>query len=188
MDFKEGFDAIEDIKASSIRLSEIVENAKQVADRLLALEAVEVELKQIVENTKPALEQLKSAELKLADMQRELLAQIEGLPKATEAALDTRLSSDLSRLETKLAERLQAELSDTRASLRDAFQVSEKNIESRIVGLEEGQSKNFEMADFNQKLLYAMLVMVLVTAVPTISEIVGFDLLDYIRPSSTDGG
>ncbi len=57
---------------------------------------------------------------------------LDGLPKLFEKAIELKLKSLLSELETRLADRLREELKDTRLTMRDAMEVNSRSQDTKL--------------------------------------------------------
>lgn len=163
MSFKEGFAAIEDVKASGRKLSEAVARIEQLETSIGELRKVQAGVEamllraeasfdaliktaadisgeckefQKVAITLPTLTDniLVEAEDRLIEQQEAFTEIAKTLPTMVEAAVSRKFTSISSQMESRIAERLREELKKTRSSLCDALNL---NSREREVTLEE---------------------------------------------------
>jgi hypothetical protein len=165
MTFEDGFEAIEKVKMSGQKLSDIVERIEQFERRLETLPDAQVKLDALFEKTEaaamamseaardlvtqrdaflglakalPSLVQVmvKDAELLLEKQHAETARATSELTQIVEAVVDQKLTSILVGLEARVTERLRDELKDTRTTIREAIEVGTRRGE---VSLDEAR-------------------------------------------------
>ena len=161
MSFQEGFEAIEKVKSSTLRLSDTVTRVEALEVRLATLretqDGIATLATQLTDNlsilqnaakglsgqkvafeefaaTLPTLVEtvLADAEARIEEQQDDMARLVRELPTILETVVERKLSALMSQLETNLSARLQDELRDTRATMREAIEVSASRNEARI--------------------------------------------------------
>lgn len=152
MSFKDGFEAIAQVKASGLKLGEAVSRIEALETSLADLLEVQTGVEKMLvqaETTFTSLETaaaklssewiefqqlattlptmtgnvLTEAEERLASQQRAIALLAERLPQLVEALVEQKLNIIIAHMEARLCDRLRDELKDTRTTLRDAFEV-----------------------------------------------------------------
>lgn len=153
MTFKEGFEAIEQIKNSGRNLGNSVERIEALAQSLEGLRVIQAGVETALGQAKEAfaslahsaeglseeLEQFKKlaqtlpettedvltqAEKRLKNQQAEVSQLADKMPQLVEKVVEEKLSTIVMHMEGRLSNSLRDELKDTRAALRDAFEVN----------------------------------------------------------------
>lgn len=161
MSFKEGFEAIGEIKTSGQRLSVSVSNIEALEVKLTAalnvLTDVEVALdkastvfidsekatialqksgSEVAEQSKLLPKEAEAAvarvEERISNQMDHMTAIIEGLTKLVADVVEEKLDTKFKAMETHFKLILRDELKDTRSALRDAMRVNSTNLEKNI--------------------------------------------------------
>lgn len=161
MSLRDGFTAIEEIKISGQKLSDTVAKIENLEPKLDGLIQVQSKLEEVLTRTGLVFADLERssgdlskqfeaitgqvnlvptqvdaaiarAENLISDHQLQMKAILDGLPKLFENAIELKLKSLLSELETRLADRLREELKDTRLTMRDAIEVHSRSQETKL--------------------------------------------------------
>lgn len=161
MSFKEGFEAIEDIKNSSLKLSDTLGRIEALENKLAGLLEAQTQLERIidriattlgsVENSSADLSEhygaftqqasslpdqvdqtIERAEGRIKEYQSKVTTLLNELPELLEQTIEKQLQAKISDLETRLSDRLRDELKDTRQALRDAMEVNARTLEGKL--------------------------------------------------------
>jgi chromosome segregation ATPase len=161
MTFKEGFAAIDQVKASSQRLSETLARLERLENNLSELHKAYENLDNQVEQSRATLQTvtdvskalmmqqgeylnlardlpvmvegvLAAAEAEFSKRVGKLADAIESLPNMVEAVVEKKLSALISQHEVHMSDRVRDELKDTRATLREAFENGANRHEARL--------------------------------------------------------
>jgi DNA repair exonuclease SbcCD ATPase subunit len=161
MTFKEGFAAIDQVKASSQKLSETISRLERLENNLSELHKAYEKLNSQVDESKAALRTvtdvskalsmqqseyinlakdlpvmvegiLAAAEAEFSTRANKLAGAIESLPTMVEAVIEKKLSDLISQHEIRISDRVRDELKDTRATLREAFENGAARHEARL--------------------------------------------------------
>ena len=161
MSLRDGFTAIEEIKISGQKLSDTVAKIENLEPKLEGLIQVQSKLEEVLTRTGLVFADLERssgdlskqfeaitgqvnlvptqvdaaiarAENLILDHQVQMKAVLDSLPKLFEKAIELKLQSLLSKLETRLADSLREELKDTRLTMRDAIEVNSRSLERKL--------------------------------------------------------
>jgi len=161
MTFKEGFAAIDQVRASSQRLSEVIAQLERLENNLSELHKAYEKLDNQVEEGRATLQAvtdvsrtlvmqqgeylnlakdlpvmvegiLAAAEAEFSTRANQLADAIESLPNMVEAVIEKKLSALISQQEIRISDRVRDELKDTRATLREAFENGANRHEARL--------------------------------------------------------
>jgi uncharacterized coiled-coil DUF342 family protein len=151
MTFKEGFDAIDQVKASSQRLSETISRLERLESNLSELHEAFRKLDTQVEEGRATLQAmtdasrtlmmqqgeylnlakdlpvmveglLAAAEAEFSERANRLADAIDSLPNMVSAVVEKKFSALISQQEMRISDRVRDELKDTRTTLREAFE------------------------------------------------------------------
>jgi len=161
MSFKEGFEAIAQIKSSGRTLGDSVEKIEALAQGLEDLRLVQAGVETMLDQAKAAFASLASsteglskereqfgklaqtlpiltddvlvqAEERLHTQQEAFALLAKQMPLLVEKAVEEKLSEMVTQMESRLSNMLRDELKDTRTAMRDAFEVSARAQDTRI--------------------------------------------------------
>lgn len=163
MSFKEGFEAIGEIKSSGQRLGASVSKIEalevKLTDALNALSEVESALNRastVFDGAEKATAALQKTGVELAEQSKRLPEQaevavlraeeqvshqldrinavVDGLTKLVENAIEKKLEAKFDALASRFSLALRDELKDTRSTLRDAMEVNSASLEKNLEG------------------------------------------------------
>ncbi len=161
MSFKEGFEAIEDIKNSSLKLSDTLGRIEALERKLSGLLDAQTQLEGLIDRISTALGSVESssadlsenygtftqqvsslpdqvdlaierAEERIKEYQAKMTTLLNELPELLDQTIEKKLQTKISDLETRLSDRLRDELRDTRQALRDAMEVNARTLEGKL--------------------------------------------------------
>lgn len=161
MSFKEGFEAIEDIKNSSHKLSDTLGRIEALENELAGLLKAQTQLESIINRIVTALgsveksstdlsenydaftqqasalpdrvdQAIERAEERIKEYHNKMTALLGELPELLDQTIEKKLQTKISDLETRLSDRLRDELKDTRQALRDAMEVNARTLEGKL--------------------------------------------------------
>lgn len=161
MSFKEGFEAIEDIKKSGLKLSDTLDRIEALENKLSGLLSAQTQLETIIDRIATALggmetaskdlsenydaftqqasllpnqvdQVIERAEERIKEHQAKLTILLDELPELVDQTIEKKLQTKISDLETRLSDRLRDELKDTRQALRDAMEVNARTLEVKL--------------------------------------------------------
>ncbi|MFC7739095.1 hypothetical protein ACFQX4_25705 [Roseomonas sp. GCM10028921] len=161
MPFKEGFEAIDQIKKSGQQLGETIARLERLEDNLSLLREAHEKLDGQLGESRSTLQIMTEASRALAEQQaeylklarklpdlvestlaaaeadfsarvRKLVDTVERLPSIVEVVVEQKLSALISHQEGRLSERFRDELRDTRVTLRETLENSANRHEARL--------------------------------------------------------
>lgn len=161
MSFKEGFDAIRDIKNSSLKLSDTLGRIEALENKLSGLLHTQTQLEGLIDRIAASLGSversstdlsenydaftkqanslpdqvdlaIERAEERIKEYQAKMTTLLSELPDLLDQAIEKKLQAKLSDLETRVSDRLRDELKDTRQALRDAMEVNARALEGKV--------------------------------------------------------
>lgn len=161
MSFKAGFEAIEDIKNSSRKLSGTLGRIEALENKLAGLLEAQTQLEGLIDKIATALGSFESAsadlsehygaftqqarslpnqvdqvieraEERIKEYQSKVTTLLNELPELLDQTIEKKLQTKISDLETRLSDRLRDELKDTRQALRDAMEVNARTLEGKL--------------------------------------------------------
>lgn len=122
MTFEDGFAAIASIQSSGGRLTDAIARLEELEERLARLDKSQVKLDALLVATKASVTDMASAAKVLAAEHEKLVKWTSDLPALVSDVVEKKMISIASDLESRFTNRLRDELSDTRSTLRNAYE------------------------------------------------------------------
>lgn len=132
MSFKEGFDAIEKVKASGQKLSEAVGRIEALELQLHGLREAQAGVEAMLAKAKSTFSTLSESANGLAEQSKYIEVLAQDLPAMVETVVEQKLLAIVAQMEARLSERLRDELKDTRTTLREAFEINSGRNEAQF--------------------------------------------------------
>jgi predicted nucleic acid-binding Zn-ribbon protein len=161
MTVKEGFVALENIKQSSLKLSDTVARISALEGKLKGIVESQAQLEALIDRIAIAIENVdnssvvlskhydafvqeaqdipdsitgtfKKADERFAQQNAKVAEIVNDLPKILEMAIEKKLQDVVTEMEGRLSEKLRDELKDTRQALRDAMDANARNVDGKI--------------------------------------------------------
>jgi len=122
MSIEDGFKAVDSIKRSSEKLSDTIIKIEELERKLSELDALSTDLKSLLEDSPEVFLKLTEGVDELAAAKTKITKAVGSLPSLTSKAVEAHLRKLLSEFETKMNNRWNQELKETRTTLREAFE------------------------------------------------------------------
>ncbi len=132
MSFKDGFDAVEKIKTAGLQLTETVAKLEAAEESLSEMRNIQLETNALLSQAKSTFTALEKAATGLSSDYERLEKLALGLPATVEKIVEEKMNSIAAEFETRMTDRLREELKDTRATLRDAFEIHAGSQSSKL--------------------------------------------------------
>jgi chemotaxis regulatin CheY-phosphate phosphatase CheZ len=132
MKIEDGFKAVDSIKNSSKKLSDSILRIEELEQKLAALETLTTDLKSLLAQASEVFLKLGESAGDLEAGKIKIAKAIDGLPALTASVVEKNLAKLVSSLETRMIDRLNQELKETRTTLRESHENSATNLEKLL--------------------------------------------------------